>query len=75
MPGHLKSVMIVGILLLPICLSAQDMGGEDSPMKDNDSTMKEIPTGMSAAKKFESEGMEGDLLLQMKMPLKTMISQ
>jgi len=56
MPGHLKSVMIVGILLLPICLSAQDMGGEDSPMKDNDSTMHEMPMGMSAADKFESEG-------------------
>ncbi len=30
MPGHMKSVMIVGILLIPLGLSAQDMGGEDS---------------------------------------------
>ena len=56
MPGHMKTVMIVGILLIPLGLSAQDMGGEDSPMMDNDSTMHEMPMGKSAAEKFETEG-------------------
>lgn len=56
MLGHLKSVMIVGILSVPLCLSAQDMGGEDSPMMDNDTTTHGMSKEMSAAEKFESEG-------------------
>lgn len=56
MPGHLKSVMIVGMLLVPLGLSAQDMGGEDSPMMDTDTTMHGMQMGTSAAEEFETEG-------------------
>ena len=56
MPGHLKSLMIVSMLLVPLGLYAQDMGGEDSLMMDNDTTMHEMHMEMSAAEKFESEG-------------------
>ena len=44
MPGHLKSVMIVGMLLVPLGLSAQDMGGENSPMMDTDTTTHGMPS-------------------------------
>ena len=56
MLGHLKSMMIAGILLVPMGIYAQDMGGEDSPMVDNDTTMHGMAMEMSAAVKFESEG-------------------
>lgn len=56
MPGHLKSVMIIGMLLVPLGLSAQDIGGEDSPMMDTDTTMHGMPMGTSAAEEFETEG-------------------
>jgi len=48
--------MIVGMLLVPLGLSAQDMGGEDSPMMDTDTTMHGMPMGTGAAEKSESEG-------------------
>lgn len=56
MLGHLKSVMIVSILLAPFGLYAQEMGEEDSSMAENDSIMHEMPMEMSAGERFESEG-------------------
>jgi len=56
MLGHLKLLIIVSILLIPLGVFAQEMGEADSSMMEKDSAMHEMPMEMSAAEKFEAEG-------------------
>ena len=56
MLGLTKFVVIIGMLLIPMTVIAQDMGESDSSMAESDSSMHEMAMEMTAGSTSETEG-------------------